>query len=204
MPACVMHPPRLPGRSDPADPSADRLRARAARGDDGAALVEFALVFPLLFALILGMVSAGLAWNQKLQLTHGAREGARFGAIVIPDQSFSNGATWGRNVLDTLIDRVGSDLRVAGATACVSLVRNSPGVVYSADHVARATRTPTGWSYSTGGAPCIAGQTYPTSNADPGVRVQVTLSRPGEFEALFFTRPLTLTSSATAKSETTS
>ena len=50
---------------------------RRVQGDDGAALVEFALVLPLLLMLLLGMVGAGLAWNQQLQLTHATREAAR-------------------------------------------------------------------------------------------------------------------------------
>jgi hypothetical protein len=174
-------------------------------GDDGAALVEFALVFPILFALILGMVSAGLAWNQRLQLTHGAREGARYGAIVTPDQAFSNGQGWGVNVLDVLIERAGGDLEADGATACVSLVSDDPGVVYSSDHVARSTYTAGAWATpTTGGAPCIANQAYPVSATDIGLRVQATLSRPGQFETLFLSRDLDLTAQATAKSEAVS
>jgi Flp pilus assembly protein TadG len=188
-------------------PATSAARERApGRGerDDGAALVEFALIFPLLFALILGMVSAGIVWNQKLQLTHGAREGARYGAIVAPGQTFTNGENWGRNVLDVMIERAGSDLRADGAVACVSLVRASPGVVYSGSHVARATRTAGSWVYdNNSGEPCIANQAYPTTttNVDIGLRVQATLSRPGTFEALFFNQDLTLTAEATAKSE---
>ncbi len=186
-------------------PATGGVASRRHRGDDGAALVEFALVFPILFALVLGMVSAGLAWNQKLQLTHGAREGARYGAIVAPSQTFTNGQTWGRNVVDVMIERAGSDLEEEGAVACISLVRNSPGTVYSNSHVAKATRTSTGWTYdNNGGAPCIAGQTYPTSSTDVGLRVQATLSRPSQFETLFFTRDLDLTAEATAKSEASS
>jgi hypothetical protein len=196
----------MPVRSVPRRPETPRGAASPAGerldGDRGVALVEFALVFPILIALIIGMVSAGLAWNQKLQLTHGAREGARYGAIVDSNQTFDNGLGWGRNVLDVTIARAGSDLEVDGATACVSLVRNSPGVVYSTDHVARATRSCGSWSYTTGGAPCISGQTYPVSGAaDIGLRAQVVLDRPGTFETLFITRDLNLTASATAKSE---
>lgn len=167
-------------------------------------------MFPILFALILGMVSAGIAWNQRLQLTHGAREGARYGAIVTPGQTFANGETWGRNVLDVMIERAGSDLEVEGAEACISLVRSSPAIVYSNGHVARATRTSSGWSYdNNGGAPCIVGQTYPipmpnSGFADIGLRVQATLSRPGQFETLFLRRDLDLTAQATAKSEAVS
>ena len=51
--------------------------ARAPRGDRGAAAVEFALVLPLLIAMILGMIDFGRAYNQQITLTQLAREGAR-------------------------------------------------------------------------------------------------------------------------------
>ncbi len=50
-------------------------------GDRGATLVEFALVAPLLFALIFGMVEFGWAFTQTLDIRHGAREGSRLAAV---------------------------------------------------------------------------------------------------------------------------
>ena len=44
-------------------------------GSAGAALIELAMVLPLIVMLILGMVSAGIAFNNQLALTHAAREG---------------------------------------------------------------------------------------------------------------------------------
>lgn len=49
--------------------------------DEGAALVEFALVMPLLLLLIFGMVDAGWAFFQNLEVRHGAREAARLAAV---------------------------------------------------------------------------------------------------------------------------
>ena len=51
-----------------------------AQTDRGASLVEFALVLPLILMLVLGLVTAGIAYNEKITLTHSAREAARFGA----------------------------------------------------------------------------------------------------------------------------
>lgn len=57
-----------------------RLR-RLARGDSGQALVEFALVAPLMLILLLGMVEFGRAWNTYQTVTDAAREGARIAAV---------------------------------------------------------------------------------------------------------------------------
>jgi hypothetical protein len=55
-----------------------RLRDRPApRGDRGAALVEFALVLPLITALLLGIFEYGNAWRQVGTLERAAQQGAR-------------------------------------------------------------------------------------------------------------------------------
>jgi Flp pilus assembly protein TadG len=87
-------------------------------GERGAAFVEFALVMPLVMVLLLGLVSAGMAWNQKLSLTHAAREGARYGATIPRDQSFTSG-TWASNVRSLIVDRSGGELSGSEASVCV-------------------------------------------------------------------------------------
>ena len=57
------------------------LRARRSSEDDGAVLIEFALVIGLFFLLVFGMVDFGLAINTKTQMTNAGREGARFGTV---------------------------------------------------------------------------------------------------------------------------
>ncbi len=54
-----------------------RLRNR----DDGAQLVEFALLAPLLLLLVLGIVEFGWVFSQNNDVRHGAREGARAAAV---------------------------------------------------------------------------------------------------------------------------
>jgi len=58
-----------------------RVTTRRARGDEGAALVEFAIVAPLLFALVFGIIEFGWAFVQNLDVRHGAREGSRLIAV---------------------------------------------------------------------------------------------------------------------------
>lgn len=47
----------------------------------GAALVEFAIIAQLLLVLLFGIVEAGWAFNQQLEVRHGSREGARLVAV---------------------------------------------------------------------------------------------------------------------------
>lgn len=51
------------------------------RSERGAAAVEFALVVPVLLALLLGIIEFGRAYNVQISLTHAARETARTMAI---------------------------------------------------------------------------------------------------------------------------
>jgi Flp pilus assembly protein TadG len=56
-------------------------RSRRRPRDDGAVLVEFALVAPLLFLLIFAIIDFGWVFGQHLDVRHGAREGARLAAV---------------------------------------------------------------------------------------------------------------------------
>lgn len=49
--------------------------------------MEFALVFPLLVLLLVGIVEFGWVFAQYLDVRHGAREGARIAAVNYPEGS---------------------------------------------------------------------------------------------------------------------
>jgi Flp pilus assembly protein TadG len=51
------------------------------RRDEGQALAEFALILPVLFLLIAGIIEFGRAWNIKQAVTDAAREGARYTVV---------------------------------------------------------------------------------------------------------------------------
>jgi len=59
------------------------LPARVA-GRRGAALVEFAIVLPLLMTLLLGIMEFGMIMHDYIMLAQGTREGARTAAIGRP------------------------------------------------------------------------------------------------------------------------
>ena len=52
--------------------------------DRGAAAVEFALVMPVLFMLLMGIVNYGLWFNDSLQLRQGIRESVRQAVVQYP------------------------------------------------------------------------------------------------------------------------
>ena len=55
--------------------------ARARHREAGAELIEFALVFPLLLMVVLGIVDFGLLFQRFEVLTNAAREGARIAVL---------------------------------------------------------------------------------------------------------------------------
>lgn len=57
--------------------------------EDGAAAVEFAIVFPLLIVLVFGIIEFSVALYDKAMITNASREGARAG-IVFSDPRISD------------------------------------------------------------------------------------------------------------------
>lgn len=51
------------------------------RRDEGASLIEFALLMPLLLLLVLGIIEFGFILGQYNEIRHGAHEGARVAAV---------------------------------------------------------------------------------------------------------------------------
>src|SRR5271165_6452476 len=72
--ACEAAPtgPRIPRRS-----LAARLRSLLRHRDEGSALVEFALILPMLLLITTGIMIFGVAMNNYLQLTNAVSMGAR-------------------------------------------------------------------------------------------------------------------------------
>lgn len=160
------------------------------RGDRGAVLIEFALVLPLLVVLLLGTITGGLALNEKQQITHATREGARYAASISATQQFVTG-TWAENVRTMVVERSNGSLDTSAV--CVSVVQGSPAVV-----VAPAAAHST----APAGQPCISGQTYPVTATDAGVRVQVTSTKQARIDLGPVPGvPLTLQQDATARLE---
>jgi Flp pilus assembly pilin Flp len=68
-----------------------RRLIRRARDERGAAIIEFALVAPLLLALVWGIIEAGRAFYTINSLASAVRDGARWGAASCPLQTAGPG-----------------------------------------------------------------------------------------------------------------
>lgn len=70
--------------------------SRGVRGSDGQALVELALILPVILLLVVGMLEFARAWNLHQALTDATREGARRAAVanVKMDQDSVKAAVW--------------------------------------------------------------------------------------------------------------
>ena len=55
------------------------------RSERGATIVEFAVVFPLIIMLVMGIAEFSLAFKDWLTISHASREGARAGATAAND-----------------------------------------------------------------------------------------------------------------------
>ena len=90
-----------------------RLRPRMKRrAEDGAAAVEFALVVPLLAALLCGIIDYGLVFNDSVSTRNGIREAARQGVV----SDFGGGAT-----LETLKTQAKAEIGSITGTASVKI-----------------------------------------------------------------------------------
>jgi Flp pilus assembly protein TadG len=61
--------------------SQERITVQQGRDERGAAVVEFALILPILVLFVFGIIEFGRAYSARIQLTAAVREGARAGAL---------------------------------------------------------------------------------------------------------------------------
>lgn len=64
---------------------ADSLQRKPQPHDRGAAATEFAIILPVLLALLLGILDFGFTFNTQIALTQAAREGVRVEALHFSD-----------------------------------------------------------------------------------------------------------------------
>ena len=165
---------------------------RKARGERGVALVEFALVVPLLFALLLGIITGAIAYNQKITMSDAVREGARYGATLVAEAPLGTCSSTLPATPTTWCDKV--RLRV---------VELSAGELGAADVCAALVDAP-----DTAGLPAscsLSSKPANPSGVAAGSRrvVKVWAARPAEIQAIIYQRSVTLTSSIAARYERT-
>jgi Flp pilus assembly protein TadG len=150
------------------------------RDQRGSTLIEFALILPLFAALLLGIVTGGAAYFQKISVVDAAREGARYGASLRTDAAAGGLATWRQNVIDRVVEVSGGQLEAADL--CVDLV------------------TPTGANVTCGIADPPGASTDPTVLA-PARVVKVSATRTSKIEFVFFTTTPTISAKVVARYE---
>lgn len=162
----------------------------------GAALIEMALALPILVMLLVGMVSAGIAYNHQLALTHAAREGGRYGA-TLPVTNFVSLDAWLDEVSSqTIADGTGTlDPGVPGRYVCVAYVYPD-GTTAGLPNDRTRNKTFSGGSASYGNAECFTDGRPPSER-----RVQVLVGRDTEFSAVFFSSTVSLDSEAVNRFE---
>lgn len=82
---------------------------RRRKDDRGAALVEFALVVPVLFLLILGIIEFAWTFGQFLDVRHGAREAARLAAVNFESPPGSSGAAQSMGIVAETCRRLSNE-----------------------------------------------------------------------------------------------
>lgn len=152
----------------------------ALSSERGASLVEFALLAPLLFALLLGMITGGLALSAKNSMTNAVREGGRLGATLPEGSDWST--DWATEVRERTLKLAGGDLD--SSEVCVQMVKvgNTPSPVLGSTACSAALSS-------------LAPDT-PSTAANGQCIVKVWASRQADLNALFFRRQVTLNAQA--------
>jgi hypothetical protein len=165
-------------------------------GERGASLVELAFALPILIMLVVGMVSAGIAYNEQLALTHAAREGGRYAATLPVNPGTMD--DWLEIVINqTVADATGTlDAGVPGRYVCVAYVH--PNGTAAGDTTTRRILNTSGLQASEGGQQCFtAGDGRPNDER----RVQVVVGRNATFSVIFFSSDLNLDAEAVNRFE---
>ena len=136
------------------------------------------MVLPLAFCLLLGVLTGGHAYFQKISLVDAAREGARYGASL---KLLPAGVNEWRQAVKNRVAAV-SGGQVTAAEVCAELVK------------------PTGSNTACGVADPQGAASDPTS-LTPASIVKVSVSKAARIEFVFFSTSPMLTSKVAARYE---
>ena len=148
---------------------------RDSEHERGAALIEMALLTPILLLLVIGIWTTARAWNVHNTLDHAVREAARYGATVDPWATGSTTDTCGASSSEGDV-RCAADEQLAAAAIDTTLV-NTTCIELAAD-------------------PCSVG------NATGNDKVAVTLTYPNyQLDFVFFSVSVDLSATAVSRWE---
>jgi TadE-like protein len=135
-----------------------RLRARGLRGQ---AMVETALILPILLLIVLGTLEFGFAFDHNLTLEYATREGARTGSALA-----NGGGPLGCNSLAGQSPNAASvDPAIVAAVERVLTSHGSPVIldnvgeihIFRADATGNETSDVNVWTYTPGTGPIVDG-----------------------------------------------
>lgn len=166
-----------------------RTWSSAQRGvDDGAAAVEFALLFPVFIALVLGMITAGISFERWIGITQGVREGSRVGATLSVESTAPGNTgtvgTWLPIVYDSAKRATGLSGSEPGFDLCVAITTD--GSTFS--HYTAAGQ-------ATGACPTV------TNDTQSIPRVQVVAQRDTTWNWFFVSKVVTVKSQSVTRWE---
>lgn len=162
-------------------------------------MVEFALVLPIFMALVMGIFTGGLLYNQKLTLTNAAREGSRY-AATLPVDAMASMNEWLDTVAAVATDAATGELEggVPGRVVCVAYIHPAGSLAH--DQTTKRIQTGAdGAVYSAGPVE----RCFDDSRPDTERRVQVQVQREGSLDAIIFSADPVLTASSVARFEAT-
>lgn len=142
--------------------------------------MEFALIAPLLFAILLGTITGGLALSQKNSVANAVREGGRLGATLYTEDESWTWDDWAEDVKERVVTLAGSDLD--DDEVCVEMVNASDDTVIG--------------SFPAGGCPPSMPPGPETPDTAQGCLVKVWARTSAGLETIFFSRSVTLDGSA--------
>lgn len=144
-----------------------RKRTKNLQREDGQALVELALVVPLLLFIIFAIIDFGLAINQYNNTTNLANLGARATAVVSTTNTKPGTCTYGTNTYTTLVGYVDCEGAIEGGLSSVSVTVCTPTTttINTGDSVSVHVGTQFNWfGVLQGGIGKIGGIVGPSSN----------------------------------------
>lgn len=172
-----------------------RQDASLGHPERGAALLEFALVFPIFMTVVLGIFSGAQAYDHNLSVTHAAREGARYAATLGKEPNGLTANFWWSAVEDRVVATSAGDLNLSkpGHFLCVALLKADGTIMTDSASDPYAVWLP---SKPAGEVDSCFTSTGPTYS-----RVHVLVRRPDSIDTVFYNYGLRLESQATTRYE---
>ena len=170
------------------------------RNQEGASALEFALVLPILVVLIFGAFSVGIAYNEKLSLSHGARDAARY-AATLPltyddEDTLDISDAWFEAVRDRVVAASQKVARSDGAdnsTICVAYIETLPSAAFSKIETYSWSTTQTKDSTT----PCFPDDVPDNPDNSSNAHIQIRVVRDGEINIVMLP-PMRPTMSSTS------